>query len=133
MLTDGESNPTPPAFQTLDELDAHVAAWAIMRQRRTIVDIGQRHHVMVAPVNTIADLIDEPAYVERSFFQQVPCPDTALSAPMPVTIPGPPAKLLGDTPPSYRIATTLGANNARIWGDLTDRSRLPALRRAGIA
>jgi hypothetical protein len=52
---------------------------------------------------------------------------------MPVTIPGPPAKLLGDTPPSYRIATTLGANNARIWGDLTDRSRLPALRRAGIA
>ncbi len=128
MLTEGEADPTPPAFQTPDELDAHVAAWAITRDRRQIVEIGQRHHVMVAPVNTIADLIDEPAYVERNFFRQVKARNTNTIA----TVPGPPAKLLGDSPPQYRVTTTLGGENAEIWGGLTNRTRLPALRRAGI-
>lgn len=127
MLADGGT--APPAPESPAELDALVAAWCIGRTRREVVETGQRHHVMTAPVLTAADLVEDPTYRRRAFFHPWTEPTSGAST----VLPGSPARFVDDGVVTPAPAPRPGADNATVLDELgVDAARLPALRRAGV-
>lgn len=108
-----------------EEFDAFWIPWCMARTKREIVEIFQKHGLPVAPVNSIADLMQDPQLVEREFFRAVthPIAGNAAYAGLPF--------IMAETPGALcTAAPLLGADNARIFGPLgysaEDLARLAA-------
>jgi len=110
------------------EFERYWATWCEARDKSDIVGHLQAAGLAAAPVNTIADVIDEPHLKERGFFPMVDDPRTG-----PVRHTGLPL-VLRDTPGHLdRPAPRLGEHNAVVYGRHgVDAEALDALRHEGV-
>jgi crotonobetainyl-CoA:carnitine CoA-transferase CaiB-like acyl-CoA transferase len=113
FLRDGRFAPplTDPLLR--EEFDAFWIPWCMQRTKRDIVRIFQERGMPVAPVNSVADLVDDPGLEVRGFFHQIFHPTVG-----PAAYPGLPFVLHG-TPGALRTpAPRLGEHNAQVYGEL---------------
>jgi crotonobetainyl-CoA:carnitine CoA-transferase CaiB-like acyl-CoA transferase len=100
------------------------------RSKQELYREGQARQIAIAPVNTVADIVDDAQLRANGFFQTLH--DGALDRE--VTVPGPPYRL-ARTPARLRdAAPARGAHNRAVYVDelgLTE-SDLGALDRAGV-
>jgi CoA:oxalate CoA-transferase len=102
---------TDPALR--EEFDAFWIPWCMARTKREIVELFQAGGLPVAPVNSIADLLDDPQLRERGFFRRLdhPIAGSAEYAGLPW--------LMSETPGALcAAAPTLGRDNAAVYGRL---------------
>ncbi|MFC4950475.1 CaiB/BaiF CoA transferase family protein [Pseudonocardia sp. GCM10023141] len=113
---------TDPRFAThtargrnQDAIDAIVAEWAARHDTAMLTAILESAGVVVGPVNTVAEVVDDPQFRARDML--VPHHDLAIDRD--VLGPGVVPKL-DRTPGSVRWAgpPTPGAHNAEVFGDL---------------
>jgi formyl-CoA transferase len=114
-----------------DEIDDIVAQWARQHDADTLTRILEDAGVVVGPVNTVAEVVQEPQFRARDML--VPHFDERIGAD--VLGPGVVPKLTA-TPGSVRWAgrPRPGADNAEVYGELLglDEARLAELAQAGI-
>ncbi len=106
----GDNLPTDAAIA---ELEAEIESFFTARGAQSLYVSGQRHNVMICPVNTMQDIVNSPQLAARAFFTQVD--DPALG---PLTAPGAPLKMSA-TPWQSRPAPTAGQHNDDILNDFT--------------
>ncbi len=102
-------------MQTLDEA---LEAWTTTKTVKEIEEILVKINVMVAPVNNVADVCEDPHYNARGGFVEIEYPDLGL-----LKFQGPVPKLSltpasVDTPPPL-----LGEHNDYVYGDLLSYSQ----------
>lgn len=95
-------------------IDEEVRRFFATRTRRELETAGQERGIVVASVNTVAELGDDPHLKEREFFAQVEHPDLGIS----LRYPGPPYRL-SETPWQIcRSAPRLGEHNREVYEGL---------------
>ncbi len=77
-----------PSDAEIEELESEIEAFFALRGAQALYESGQRHHVMICPVNTMQDIVDSPQLAAREFFDEVE--DPALGR---LRVPGAPLKL----------------------------------------
>jgi crotonobetainyl-CoA:carnitine CoA-transferase CaiB-like acyl-CoA transferase len=106
------------------------ASFCATRNKQELYREGQARQIAIAPVNTVADIVDDAQLRANGFFQSLH--DAALDRD--VTVPGPPYRL-ACTPARLRSAAPAsGAHNRAIYVDELGVSEgdLSALNRAGV-
>ena len=115
----------------IQEFEAYVIPWTVTRTKKEIRDACQRFGVMGAPLNTVADLLEDASFVQRRFFQQIEHPTTG-----PLTYPGYHFRLHreGEPMPSRRRAPLLGEHTEEVLcGELgLGADALTRLREEGV-
>ena len=86
-------------------LEAEIEAFFAARGSQQLYESGQRHRVLISPVNTVRDIVASPQLAARAFFCDIE--DPALGR---LRTPGAPA-VLSRTPWVERPAPTLGQHN----------------------
>ena len=104
-----------PSEQAVADLEAELETFFAAHGAQHLYESGQRHKVMICPVNTMQDLVDSPQLNARSFFTEVD--DPALGT---LRTPGAPLKMSA-TPWREQPAPRVGQDNAEIFAEL-DRS-----------
>lgn len=88
--------------------------WCKTQLKKYLFEEGQRRHIPMAAINSVADLLSSPQLAHRNFFVEVGHPESSR----PLRMPGPPYQLLG-TPWRLRgPAPRLGQDNALVYGGL---------------
>lgn len=88
--------------------------WVKTQNKGYLFEEGQRRHIPMAAINSVADLLSSPQLAYRNFFVDVAHPATGRN----LRMPGPPYQLTG-TPWQIRgPAPRLGQDNARVYGRL---------------
>jgi CoA:oxalate CoA-transferase len=111
-----------------EEFDAFWLPWCLARTKREIVQTFQAAGLPVAPVNSIADILDDPQLAVRGYFRTISHPVVGAAdycgAPF----------VMHDTPGAVRRpAPTLGQHNAEVFGALGhSRHELAVLASAGV-
>jgi succinyl-CoA:(S)-malate CoA-transferase subunit A/succinyl-CoA:(S)-malate CoA-transferase subunit B len=93
------------------------------------MEICERHEVPVAPLNSIADIFEDPHYRARGDLQNIEDPRAGALV-LPAAVPR-----LSETPPELRHAgPALGEANQYVFQDLLGLSadRMSELAKAGI-
>ena len=106
------------------------ARFCAARSKQELYREGQARQIAIAPVNTVADIVDDAQLRANGFFQTLH--DGALDRD--VTVPGPPYRL-ARTPARLRdAAPARGAHNRAVYVDELglSESELCALDRAGV-
>ena len=124
-----------PRFQTgfhrlanAEAFDAEVKPWFLERSSKEIVEMCQEWRVPAAYVNNVADILDDPQYKARAFWQQMDHPETGpqpyASAPFKMT----------KTPAQPQRAPLLGEHNQEIYSKRLGLSlkEMDQLKSAGI-
>jgi crotonobetainyl-CoA:carnitine CoA-transferase CaiB-like acyl-CoA transferase len=111
-----------------EEFDAFWLPWCLERTKREIVQIFQAAGLPVAPVNSIADLLDDPQLKVRGYFRTIAHPVVGAAE-----YTGAPF-VMHDTPAQVRSAApTLGQHNAQVFGALGySRDQLAILASAAV-
>ncbi|HWO93444.1 MAG TPA: CoA transferase, partial [Dehalococcoidia bacterium] len=92
-----------------EEIEASYLGWLMERGKLEAATIAQEHTLLAAPVNTVADLLNDPSYRERGFFETIDHPATG-----PLTYPGRPF-IMNDSPrPLARRAPLLGEHTKEV-------------------
>ncbi len=94
-----------PTDDEVADLEAEIETFFAARGAQSLYESGQRHGVMICPVNTMQDIVDSPQLAERGFFDEVD--DPALGR---LKVPGAPLKM-SRTPWQTRPAPLLGQHN----------------------
>lgn len=118
----------PVRAQHADELDGLVTEWIAAHDRDDVVDMLLAARIPVAPVNTVADLVQDPHVQARG--DLVTVDDPVLGAVRMVA----PLARLSATPAEIRwTGPALGAHTDEVYRDWLDLSddELDALRREG--
>jgi benzylsuccinate CoA-transferase BbsE subunit len=106
------------------------AGFCASRGKQELYREGQARQIAIAPVNTVADIVDDPQLRANGYFRSLH--DATLDRD--VTVPGPPYRL-GRTPATLRSAApSSGAHNRAIYLDELGLSEgdLGALTGAGV-
>ncbi|MBI4338085.1 MAG: CoA transferase [Chloroflexi bacterium] len=91
------------------EFEAHFIPWCLERTKAELWELAQRHRVLSAPVNTVADVVEDPVFNERGAFLEVQHPVAGR-----VKMPSRPI-VMGETPWKLRSpAPTLGQHNEEV-------------------
>ncbi|MGE0135440.1 MAG: CaiB/BaiF CoA transferase family protein [Dehalococcoidia bacterium] len=95
-----------------EEFLGYLLPWTLSHTKTEILQGCMEHGVLGAPVNTIADLLEDPNFVERRFFQEIDHPETG-----PLLYPGYHFQLRRpDEPmPPRRRAPLLGEHTAEVF------------------
>lgn len=89
-------------------LEAEIEAFFAARGSQQLYESGQRHRVLISPVNTVQDIVASPQLAARAFFCEVEDPELGR-----LRAPGAPA-VLSRTPWVERPAPTLGQHNSEL-------------------
>lgn len=124
-----------PRFQTAfhrlanaEAFDAEVRPWFLERNSKEIVEMCQEWRVPAAYVNNVADILNDPQYKARAFWQQIDHPETGpqpyASAPF----------QMSKTPAQPQRAPLLGEHNQAIYGTRLGMTRkeMDQLKSAGV-
>jgi benzylsuccinate CoA-transferase BbsE subunit len=114
----------------LSHIDEVLARFVKSYTKEQLYGEGQRRGLLVAPVNTPQDLVDNPQLNHRRWFTPVAHPELQTA----ITYPGPPYRL-SETPWRMRCrAPRVGEHNQEVYcGDLgLSKEQLAALGGAGI-
>ena len=103
------------APERVDEFAVYLLPWLLAHTKVEILEACMEHGVLGAPINTIADTLEDPNFVEREFFQQIDHPVTG-----PQTYPGYHFRLhRPDEPmPERRRAPLLGEHTDEVLAEL---------------
>ena len=85
LLEDERMASTVGRARHVDEVDAAITEWTTARTRREIADMLTKVGVPCAPVNSIAEVLDDPTLNESEFFQDLEVNAGANAAPCNVT------------------------------------------------
>jgi len=113
----------------LSHIDEVLVRFTKSYTKAQLYEEGQRRGLLVAPVNTPQDLLENPQLNYRRWFTPVEHPELATT----ITYPGPPYRL-GETPWRIRRPPCIGEHNQEVYcGELgLSREQLAALTAAGI-
>jgi crotonobetainyl-CoA:carnitine CoA-transferase CaiB-like acyl-CoA transferase len=106
----------------IEEFLAYLLPWTLERTKLQIREECEKYGVLGAPFNTIADMLTDPNFVEREFFQTIDHPSTG-----PIKYPGWHFRLHmddGPTPPRRR-APLLGEHTEEVLAELKTREAPP--------
>jgi len=67
-----------------DEVDPHLAAWTSTHTERELTELSLRHGFVVAPIRELREMLDEPQYQLRGFWEQ--CPDGSPAPGLPFVV-----------------------------------------------
>jgi crotonobetainyl-CoA:carnitine CoA-transferase CaiB-like acyl-CoA transferase len=112
--------------ERIDEFIALLLPWMLERTKREIRAECERFGVLGGPLNTIADLLEDPSFEARKFFQEIDHPTTG-----PVRYPGYQFRLHreGEPMPPRRRAPLLGEHTEEVLSELgLDEQARAALR-----
>ena len=98
-----------------DELDLELKAITERMPRQHWLDRLAAHDIPHGPLNTVADLFDDPQIASMGLVEQIAGPDGA-----PLRIPVPSTRFHGSGHPEYRAAPGLGAHNDEVLAVSTD-------------
>ena len=103
------------APERIEEFGLHLLPWSLERTKSEIRAACEEHGVLGGPLNTVADLLADPNFTERGFFQTIDHPSTG-----PIVYPGYHFALhREDAPmPPRRRAPLLGEHTAEVLGAL---------------
>jgi crotonobetainyl-CoA:carnitine CoA-transferase CaiB-like acyl-CoA transferase len=91
-----------------------VAAFVAAKTKAEIFDLARAKGLLMAPVATVADVLENPQFHEREYWQKLEHPELGRSFPYP----GPFARF-SKTPITYqRRAPLIGEHNAEVYGEL---------------
>jgi CoA:oxalate CoA-transferase len=99
--------------QNVIELDAEITRWTASKSRQTLLALTQAHGVICAPVNHLAEVINDPHMTARGSLNQRHHEALGVIAQMRT-----PLRLSDDTPPELTSAPPLGANTTEVLRDL---------------
>lgn len=108
--------------ERIEEFQVHLLPWTLEHSKREIREACEQFGVLGAPLNTIADLLDDPNFREREFFQQIDHPETG-----PLTYPGYHFTLHreGEPMPPRRRAPLLGEHTAEVLAGIEAQAPAP--------
>lgn len=95
------------------DVDALVGHWTATRPRQTVMDLCLEFEVPAAPLNTIADIFEDPQFQARDNLLEVA--DAVLGG---VVVPGVVPKLSATPGRVDRLGPRLGEGNGRVYGGL---------------
>ncbi|BAE50937.1 CaiB/BaiF CoA transferase family protein [Paramagnetospirillum magneticum] len=95
------------------DVDALVGHWAATRPRETVMELCLDFEVPAAPLNTIADIFEDPQFQARGNLLEVA--DAVLGG---VVVPGVVPKLSATPGRVDHLGPRLGEDNARVYGGL---------------
>lgn len=103
----------------IDEFTAYLLPWTLQHTRAEIRDACEQHGVLGGPINTVADLLVDPNFTERRFFQQIEHPEAGT-----LTYPGYHFTLhrAGAPMPPRRRAPLLGEHTTEVLAALDSES-----------
>jgi crotonobetainyl-CoA:carnitine CoA-transferase CaiB-like acyl-CoA transferase len=114
------------APERIDEFMAYLLPWMLERTKQEVRAECERFGVLGGPLNTTADLLEDPNFQARGFFQEIDHPTTG-----PVTSPGYQFRLHreGESMPPRRRAPLLGEHTDEVLAELgLDEGMREALR-----
>jgi len=95
-----------------DRLKGVVAAFLQKRTKRELFEIAREHNLLIAPVSTIDDVLQNPQFIAREYWQKV----ESGPAGMGILYPGPFARF-GATPITFRRRPpSVGEHNREVLG-----------------
>ncbi|HZQ34422.1 MAG TPA: CoA transferase [Dehalococcoidia bacterium] len=115
--------------ELVQEVEASYLGWLSEHTKLDAAMTAQRHKLLAAPVNTVADIVHDAAFNERGVWETIDHPHTG-----PLVYPGRPF-IMGESPrPPARRAPLLGEHTAEVLcGELgVDPADLPRLREQGV-
>jgi formyl-CoA transferase len=130
LLTDPDYATTPKRAARMDAIDAMVEAWTRQRTKAEAVALLTRAHVPCAPVQTTAEVVNDPHLLSRGLWVDVEHPTRGTTR-----VPVSPIRLHGSAPARVaRPAPLLGADTDRVLGELLGlgEDELAALHAAGV-
>ncbi len=116
-----------PKFQYVDPI---IERFIRTKTKNVLYEEGQRRGLLIAPVNTPKDVVENPQLNARSFFQEIEHPHLGTT----IRYPGPPYRL-GLTPARiWRRPPLIGEHNLQIYRDELGLSseQVGALAAAGV-
>ena len=117
--------------ERLDESRALIVPWMLERTKAEARDAAQQHGVYGGPINSFEDLLNDPHFQHREFFQEVDHPKMC-----PITYPSAPFKLhLDNSKGNEKIAAPLlGEHTEEVLKDFlgTSASEIKKLREGGV-
>lgn len=111
------------------EIDASYLGWLMEHGKREAATLAQENQLLAAPVNTVEDLVTDPSYRERGFFEEIDHPVTG-----PVTYTGRPFIMNASPRRPARPAPLLGQHTAEVLCGALGYAKedLPKLRAYGV-
>jgi len=102
--------------------------WIAEHTKLEIVTAGQAAGVLCGPISTSEDLMNEPHWKERGFWEEIEHPVAGK-----LTYPGAPFKMAETPWQASRPAPRLGEHNAEVFGELEySKEDLVRLRESGV-
>ncbi|HKD68666.1 MAG TPA: CoA transferase [Candidatus Binataceae bacterium] len=96
-----------------DRFNSYWIPWCMARTKRELCDRFQAGGLPCAPLNTVADLVDDKQLMERNFFVPIDHPVAGR-----LSYPGAPLKMNENSYVIRRSAPLLGQHNAEVLGQL---------------
>lgn len=105
--------------ERIEEFMGYLLPWTLSRTKREIRDACEQYGVLGAPFNTVADMLTDPNFVAREFFQTIDHPSTG-----PVQYPGWHFRMHTDEGPMppRRRAPLLGEHTDEVLRELDSRT-----------
>ncbi|MEX2230257.1 MAG: CoA transferase [Dehalococcoidia bacterium] len=97
----------PPAL--VDEIEGAYLEWTLAHDMRDALAIAQRHRILGGTVQTIADVLADPAFRERGFWEEIDHPRTG-----PLAYPGRPFVMSDSPRPPARRAPLLDEHGGEV-------------------
>lgn len=95
--------------ETLELFDSFFIPWMLEHTKTDLRNMCQEQGVLGAPINTIEDLLNDPHYIQRGYWQEIEHPETGT-----VKYPGFPFKLHATPNPERVRAPLLGEHTNEI-------------------
>jgi len=111
-------------------LESRIIPFLLTKDKITLLEEAARRRILLAPVSTVADLVQNPQFASRDFWVKIDHPELNDT----LTYPGPSVKISQCPLKIYRRAPGIGEHNPEIYGDelgLSDKDT-ESLKRAGV-
>ena len=99
--------------ETIDLFDSFFIPWMMQHTKTELRELCQQYGVLGAPINSIADLLEDPHYQARAYWQEIDHPFTG-----PVIYPGYHFRLGSNPNPPRRRAPLLGEHTKEVLREL---------------
>ncbi len=100
-------------IELVEEVEAAYLAWTITRPMREALALAQQHRILGGTVHSVADVLDDPSFRERGFWDEIDHPVAGR-----LTYPGRPF-IMSDSPrPPPRRAPLLGEHTEEVAAEL---------------
>ena len=115
-------------YRYADEVEGLIQPWVASHTAQEIFDTAQEWRIPAAPVLRPDELLDDPQFKAREYFQEIDHPKAGR-----LTYPGPSFRM-SQTPPQLRRAPLLGEHNQEIYRDMLGFSKddIESLQEKGV-